>query len=109
MSLSVPPVATYIAQDYSSGHRPPVVAKVSASTGKTPPTSIEVAYDAARHEVLFLADSEKKPCPVKHGDWIILTTDSQREIHYRVEDTSCFPRIVLSNILVTRRSIDSGM
>ena len=95
----------------------------------SPPVSeaqvgIDVKLDLNRQEIIF---EEGQTCPVFAGHWIVVnsagtlllqssflsSTLADRDIgrpsdHYRVEDTSLFPTIKLSELPVTRLSMPSG-
>ncbi|CZR58141.1 related to ubiquitin conjugating enzyme [Phialocephala subalpina] len=97
MSLMVPPVSARITQAYTTGYghrslQPPAVTTV-AVPADVASLLHDVQFDINRHEMLFDAGQS---CPVRIGEWVVVTVVGRNPEHYRVEDISFFPTVNLS-------------
>jgi hypothetical protein len=73
MSLAVPQVLNQITTASRNLYPPP-------ETPQTKPDPVEefaVKYDSSRHEVIF--ESTQEACPVRKGDWIVLTSTGKKD------------------------------
>jgi hypothetical protein len=76
MSLAVPPVTTSFTHAYGGLRHGFVPSKPqSQQTPSTQETllvtNFEVKFDLSRQEIMF---DGKSPCPIRNGDWIVVTT-----------------------------------
>jgi ubiquitin-conjugating enzyme E2 Q len=69
MSLSVPPVASYVTRAFVSyGYHQPAV---SAAVPNPQQIGLDVKFDLNRQELIF---EEGQICPVQFGNWIVVST-----------------------------------
>jgi hypothetical protein len=75
MSLSVPPVRYNVTTANASRYyqQPAAAPSVKAVEMETVPP-IEVKFDKGRQEIIF---ENSTTCPVRNGDWIVITTASK--------------------------------
>ena len=91
--------ATCANSRYQYGYAAPV--PVTPAPITTPDTAIDVQYDVGRQEIVFPEGSG--PSLVYNGDWVVMTIAGQTPVHHRVEDTSLFPTVKLSDIGIPQR------
>ena len=63
---------------------------------------MEVKYDVGRQEIVF--PDVAGLLPVYKGDWVVMNAVGQIPIHHRVEDTSLYPTVKLSDVGVTQKN-----
>lgn len=97
MSLSVPPVKTHVTTKYAGRYGMVAPTTYNPIDGHTVP-EIEVKFDQGRQEIMF---EDTSTCPVRNGDWIVITVPNLVSTHYRVADISFFPTVQLSDTAVT--------
>ncbi|PVH68585.1 hypothetical protein DL98DRAFT_506721 [Cadophora sp. DSE1049] len=110
MSLSVPPVLSSVTGTNYAGRMHPHLAKANASSATEIPDAsslqIEVKLDLHRQEITFV-DEKLLSSPVRNGDWVVITAASRScPDHFRVEDISYFPLVMLSSTAVNRLGND---
>ncbi|TVY68712.1 Ubiquitin-conjugating enzyme E2 Q2 [Lachnellula suecica] len=110
MSLMVPEVVTlrtanvashYAAQRLSS-LTPNGNAIPDAASSSTHPFLRDIKADLGRHEVIF--EDGKEVCPVRNGEWVVVTVAGRAAEHYRVEDISLYPLVKLSDVPVKQQA-----
>ncbi len=94
MSLSVPPVgdilsivSPYHGAYLQTAFYPQAIPFADGKSTETQVDSYKVKYDQIRHEIVLEQD---KPCPVRRGDWVVLTTATNGKPHVPVSMCAVF-------------------
>ncbi|KAH6672966.1 hypothetical protein B0J14DRAFT_654691 [Halenospora varia] len=101
MSLSVPPVTNRVTNAMPSGFHTHLSPLPAPAAKEQTEEVMSIKYDMTHQEVVL---EEGQVCPVRAGDWVVISVFGRPAEHFRVEDVSYLPTIKLSQVGVTQKS-----